>query len=143
MGFANHEALAGQTGSQYPSVVDQLAAQGLVAVKAFSLYLNDRGAAAGSILFGGLDTDMFIGRLAVVPIIADGQTRSISTYTVALTRVAAANASAPAANASYPSPAAPVPALLDSGTTLTFLPDRTCAASCPPSAPSPTTSTPA
>jgi Eukaryotic aspartyl protease len=54
--------------TQYPNFPDQLVAQGLIDSKAYSLYLDDLTVTAGSILFGGIDTDQFVGTLSSVPV---------------------------------------------------------------------------
>jgi hypothetical protein len=52
----------------YPNLPDQLVAQGLINTKAYSLYLNDVAASAGAVLFGGIDTDQFVGTLGSMPV---------------------------------------------------------------------------
>lgn len=51
----------------YPTVVDQLFDQGKINLKAYSLFLDSRDAKTGSIIFGGMDTDKYIGDLVQVP----------------------------------------------------------------------------
>jgi len=121
IGFSAHEAAE----EQYPNIMDQLETQGIIAVKSYSLYLNDRRSDAGSLLFGGLDTEKFIGPLSVVPMIKDQQTGTVSTFTIAMDGMAAIFPNGSAYDVALP--ARNVPALLDSGTTLSYIPERMAA----------------
>jgi len=118
VGFSSHEAAE----DQYPNIMDELTLQGVIQVKAFSLYLNDRRSDAGNLLFGGLDTEKFVGPLSVLPMIRDQQTGTISTYTVAMNGMSAVFPNGSVYD--VPMPANNVPALLDSGTTLSYIPER-------------------
>jgi hypothetical protein len=44
----------------YPSIIDTMFNQGLIATKAYSLFLDDQTAGSGSIIFGGADTSKFM-----------------------------------------------------------------------------------
>jgi hypothetical protein len=107
----------------YPSIIDQMVSQGLIATKAYSLYLDDYEASTGSIIFGGLDSDKYSGSLLQVPIVAEqGQDGSsvYAEFAVALTGfsyTSQAGSTTSLTTASYQAPA-----ILDSGTTLTYLP---------------------
>ncbi|KAK3367628.1 aspartic peptidase domain-containing protein [Podospora didyma] len=102
----------------FPGLIDQLLLQGMIGVKAYSLWLNDMESATGTILFGGLDTEKFTGTLKSLPLIPDKTTNTTREFVVNLTSVAVANKDR-TITASNP---AAVPVLLDSGTTLTYLP---------------------
>lgn len=114
--------------NEYPNIIDQLVLQNRIAVKAYSLYLNDRRSSSGSILFGGIDTGKFIGPLAIVPILrpvdgeGEGEGQHIA-FAVSLTGFGAKHTDG--SNADFnPSlfQSATVPAILDSGSTLSYLP---------------------
>lgn len=66
--------------SPYPFVIDSMAQQGLIKSRAFSLDIRTIGSDRGSVVFGGIDTKKFSGKLEKRPIIdpsnsPDGQTR--------------------------------------------------------------------
>ncbi|KAE9367377.1 acid protease, partial [Stipitochalara longipes BDJ] len=50
----------------YPDFMDQLVSQSLINTKTYSLYLNEANSTAGSIVFGGIDTNKFSGTLEVM-----------------------------------------------------------------------------
>ncbi|KAG5924365.1 hypothetical protein E4U42_004657 [Claviceps africana] len=58
----------------YPNLPAKLYADGLISSRTFSIWLNDVNAAAGSILFGGIDTQKFEGNLVTVPVEKVGDT---------------------------------------------------------------------
>lgn len=53
----------------YPNFVDQLALQNQTSVKAFSVGLGTKSEQEGAIVFGGVDTSKFAGKLATLPIV--------------------------------------------------------------------------
>jgi hypothetical protein len=82
IGYARNEASAWLTPSNdstnplfgkkpfiYPSIMDTMVDQGLINTKAYSIYLNNRHASTGSIVFGGLDTAKYYGNMIQLPII--------------------------------------------------------------------------
>ena len=109
----------------YPNLIDQFVEQGLISTKAYSLYLNDFRSETGSILFGGVDTDKFIGNLSVMPILPTGQSKASFTYSVlavALNSMAAIPGPGDDESPVDMPTSQPLPAILDSGTTLSYLP---------------------
>ncbi|KAH8887161.1 acid protease, partial [Thozetella sp. PMI_491] len=96
---------------QYSFFIDSLKAQGFTQSRAFSLDLRSIDSAVGSIIFGGLDTGKYTGALEKLPIApsTDGAARywvnlaSVSIGTTVLTT-------------------SPLTVLLDSGSTLSYLP---------------------
>ncbi|KAI1433251.1 aspartic peptidase domain-containing protein [Xylaria sp. CBS 124048] len=98
----------------YQNIIDTFVNEGLIHTKAYSLYLNDLDAEIGTILFGGIDTQQFIGALKVVDIQPDPQSKIISSFTVLLDSLTVGS------GANFLPQAIPV--VLDSGTTLTYLP---------------------
>ncbi|KAK1585330.1 eukaryotic aspartyl protease [Colletotrichum navitas] len=112
---------------EYPTILDNMVKQGQIGRKAYSIWLNDLSSAEGIILFGGVDTEKYIGKLTTLPLVNDYQTGKATSYSVALTGVAieapgqkavemaAAAAGGGSFNAST---------VLDSGATVCLLPDR-------------------
>lgn len=117
IGFTANEAAE----TPYPNLVDQMVAQDFIPTKAYSLYLNDYQSSTGSILFGGVDTEKFIGGLTVIPILPDAQTQNITSFTVGMTAVSFAFPNGTTHNASLQGGS--LDAVLDSGTTLSYFPD--------------------
>lgn len=117
----------------YPSIIDQMVSQGLITTKAYSLYLDDLTSSTGSIIFGGLDTDKFQGNLVSLPVIPDhfrNGTEIFAELQVNMTSFgvtgAAGNTTNLADTYSYTtgsSTFSQFPVVLDSGTSLTYLPD--------------------
>lgn len=60
LGYPINEAVEG---SPYPNFPQAIKNQGLIKTAAYSLWLNSASASAGSILFGGIDTSKFNGKL--------------------------------------------------------------------------------
>ncbi|KAG0646765.1 putative aspartic-type endopeptidase opsB [Hyphodiscus hymeniophilus] len=107
----------------YPSIIDSMVSQGLISTKAYSLYLNDLQASTGSIIFGGMDSDKFHGDLLEMPIVPSplGNGTSVySEFTVALTSFSMTGQAGNTTSLTQGAYDAPV--ILDSGTTLTYVP---------------------
>lgn len=108
VGFSEAES----TEEIYPNIMDEFLDQGLVKSKAYSLWLNDRRSPSGTILFGGIDTDKFIGPLNIIDIL-----KTVSgTYTAFAVTMSSIKVGDSAVDSA-------LPAILDSGTTLSYLPD--------------------
>ncbi|KAI1359102.1 aspartic peptidase domain-containing protein [Xylaria arbuscula] len=104
----------------YPNIVDLFVEQDLIDTSAYSLYLDDLYAETGTILFGGIDTKKFIGQLKSVDILRDAQSRTYSSFTVELDSLKVGTDSNPESSELL---TAETPVILDSGTTLTYLPE--------------------
>ncbi|RYP45628.1 hypothetical protein DL768_008065 [Monosporascus sp. mg162] len=102
----------------YPTIIDLLERQGLIALRAYSLWLNAYTADMGTILFGGVDTEKFVGELIAVPILPDSRTGDYYAFAVALSSLVLNYTD----GSTDPIIQQPVPVILDSGTTLTYLP---------------------
>ncbi|KAM3068448.1 hypothetical protein ACMFMF_009264 [Clarireedia jacksonii] len=105
----------------YPTILDLLVSSKFIPTSAYSLYLNDLSSSSGSILLGGIDTAKFYGNLTIIPAIpksfANG-TAFYSQFAVPLTEL-----SITAQNGSITHlPISAEPVILDSGTTITYLP---------------------
>ena len=56
----------------YPIITQQLVDQGRIKSQAYSLYLNSQQSSSGSILFGGVDTAKFSGKLTKLNVVSAG-----------------------------------------------------------------------
>lgn len=122
IGYDTNEASSDiRGGKQYPNLIDNLVSQGLINTAAYSLYLNDLNSSNGSILFGGIDTEKYAGTLKRLPLLSDptSKTPNITSFVVELTSLTITSADT-TLNASA---SLPYPVVLDSGTTLTYLPN--------------------
>lgn len=119
IGFVLNEAAE----TQYSNLVTSLVNQSLISTTAYSLYLNDYYSSTGSILFGGIDTEKFIGALDIVPILPDSETGNYSSFTVALTGLSFTSSNGTSYDQSLSGEGGSLDSVLDSGTTLTYLPD--------------------
>ena len=112
----------------YPNLIDQMVSQGIIPSKAYSLYLDDLEASTGSIIFGGLDSDKYQGELLQLPIVPDtyqNGSKVFAEFTVALTSFGVTGQAGNTTNLTTASYDQPV--ILDSGTTITYVPDRLAA----------------
>jgi Eukaryotic aspartyl protease len=116
IGYAINEVQVNRAGLQpYPNLPVALVDGGHIQSNAYSLWLNDLDASTGTILFGGVNTAKYQGDLATMPVI-----QTYGNYyqlVVALTGVTVNGNS-------LNSGALPAGVLLDTGATLTYLPDE-------------------
>ena len=84
-----------------------------------SLWLDDLTDSTGTVLFGGYDTDKYEGDLVLLPIQPDAQSNDFSSMTVAWTSIAVTDSTG---STILNSDDFPLPAVLDSGTTYTLVP---------------------
>ncbi|KAI0126328.1 aspartic peptidase domain-containing protein [Xylariales sp. AK1849] len=115
VGYALDEA----SKTTYDNLPVQLQKEGLIATNAYSLWLNDLDASTGQILFGGVDTAKYEGDLTRIDVIKDPQTNEFSSFIVYLTSLTANSSSG---SDGLSSREFPIPVVLDSGTTLSYLP---------------------
>lgn len=114
IGYTANEVQVGRAGlSPYENLPAKMASAGKINSNAYSLWLNDLDANTGSILFGGVDTDQFEGKLATLPIQPEGS--MYAEFLITLTSLHMGD-DAVATNQA-------LPVLLDSGSSLTYLPD--------------------
>lgn len=104
--------------SEYANLPKAMVNEGLIQSNAYSLWLNDLDANTGSILFGGVNKEKYHGTLQTVPI--QKVDNRYAELIIALTGVALSNSSG---THSYSSSSIPAGVLLDSGSSLTYLPD--------------------
>ncbi|OQE43144.1 hypothetical protein PENCOP_c003G05008 [Penicillium coprophilum] len=119
IGYAANEVQVGRNGdSPYANLPKAMVNKGIIQSNAYSLWLNDLDASTGSILFGGVNTKKYHGTLQTVPIQkVHGQ---YTEFVIALTDV---SLTANASEVTLSSSSIPVGVLLDSGSSLSYLPD--------------------
>lgn len=119
IGYPSNEAIVTRFGrTPYANLPKAMLNAGWIKADAYSLWLNDLDANTGTILFGGVDTEKFHGDLQTLPVEkVNGNYRQ---FIIALTGVSFSFGSH---HRSYSSNALPVGALLDSGSTVTYLPN--------------------
>lgn len=108
------------TSTLYPNIIDKFYSSGQIGARAYSLYLDDLESSSGTILFGGVDSGKYTGDLIAVPIIKDTSVNNYTAFSVTLSSVAAVTSSGEVSE-NYTMDAQVV--VLDSGTTLTYLPE--------------------
>lgn len=121
IGYANSVAnVFTGSGTSYVNLPLALVNAGLINSPAYSLWLDDIKSSAGSILFGGIDTAKYTGQLQSIKVYPSSRSGNVTSFTVAFTSLHATSSSGTdlltASNYAQP-------AILDSGTTLTLLPD--------------------
>ncbi|PKS08673.1 hypothetical protein jhhlp_004726 [Lomentospora prolificans] len=122
VGYAINEASVNTADLVYDNLPVALARSNITSTSAYSLYLNDLGSPMGSILFGGVDTEKYVGDMMKVKI--KSQTLSsgeeiFDHFRIDLTSV---EAESPSGTDTLTTESFPVDVILDSGTTLTSLP---------------------
>ncbi|KAJ9613126.1 hypothetical protein H2200_003067 [Cladophialophora chaetospira] len=119
VGFrANEASLQNDEPFDFPTVPEVLKAQGHIDRVAYSLYLDSFDDNAGAILFGGIDSSRYTGELLALPLSQDAY-GNYSEFRVALTQISIHDGKSTRA---LSQPDLSVPALLDSGTTYSYLP---------------------
>ncbi|KAK7914092.1 hypothetical protein PG985_011795 [Apiospora marii] len=122
VGYALNEAIVADTqkaSSAYRNLPVQMMDEGLISTNAYSLWLNDLDASTGQILFGGVDTEKYEGDLSVINVQKDSQTNAFTSFIVAMTSL---TANSPSGSDTLTTRQFPIPVVLDSGTTLSYLP---------------------
>ncbi len=116
----------GESDPQYPSILSRMKELTFIDIEAYSLWLHDRDATTGTILFGGVDTAKFEGPLIGLPLRHKWGETSFTAFNIQLTRVMLMDEDHPNLDISpiewnvVPG----VPALPNSGTTWTILPEE-------------------
>ena len=118
LGYPSDEASSETIGTVYPNLPLAMVQSGLINSAAFSLWLDDLTASKGSLLFGGVDTSKYVGNLTKIAVLRD-ELLNFSHFTVSLSSI---EASSPSGTDNLPSTKLPGPVVLDSGTTLSYLP---------------------
>lgn len=115
IGYSTNEALVSY-GSTYKNLPLALVSAGYIATNAYSLFLDDLNSSTGSILFGGVNTAKYSGTLSTIPIFSESN-GEYAEFIVALTSLGRNNSTTSLASGTS------IEALLDSGTSLTYLPE--------------------
>ncbi|KAI9052291.1 hypothetical protein LZ554_003645 [Drepanopeziza brunnea f. sp. 'monogermtubi'] len=114
IGYEINEVQVGRAGQKaYRNLPSQMVEDGLIQSSAYSLWLNDLDANTGSILFGGVDTGKYTGSLQSLPVQAERG--SYAEFLITLTEVSFGDTVIASNQAQA--------VLLDSGSSLTYLPD--------------------
>ncbi|EXJ72369.1 uncharacterized protein A1O5_04873 [Cladophialophora psammophila CBS 110553] len=116
IGYMSNEVQVQNAGMDaYPNLPEALVKAGHIASNAYSLWLNDLEASTGEILFGGVNTEKYEGELATIPIIpSNGVYFQLA---IALTGLVSAGSDLSSSSS------LPAAVLLDSGATLSYLPN--------------------
>ncbi|KAI0887210.1 acid protease [Annulohypoxylon maeteangense] len=115
IGYAVNEVQVGRAGKKsYENLPMKMKSAGQIQRNAYSLWLNDLDANTGSILFGGVDTAQYTGSLQTLPIQANNGV--YSEFMITLTSLSVGNSTIADNQA--------LAVLLDSGSSLTYLPDE-------------------
>ncbi|KIW63850.1 hypothetical protein PV04_08822 [Phialophora macrospora] len=115
---ANLASLQNEEPFDFLTVPEQLKAQGHIDRVAYSLYLDSYDDNSGSILFGGIDPSRYTGELLALPLSTDPY-GNYTEFRVALTQLSIRDGKSTRA---LTLPSFSAPALLDSGTSLSYLP---------------------
>ena len=114
IGYQINEVQAGRLGKPvYNNLPAALVADNKIKSNAYSLWLNDLSANTGSILFGGVDTDQYHGTLETLPV--QPESSEFAEFLITLTGLSLGNTVIANNQA--------LAVLLDSGSSLTYLPD--------------------
>ena len=119
IGYPSNEVQVNRNDKEsYANVPKAMANAGVIQSNAYSLWLNDLDANTGSILFGGVNTGKYHGSLQTVDILQeDGM---FVEFVIPMTGV---GLSYQGKNTSYAASSFPAPVLLDSGSSLVYLPN--------------------
>ena len=119
IGLKNDEAAANSAQTKaYSNLPQAMVDSGLIQSNAYSLYLDDIEAATGSILFGGIDTAKFSGELMVLPF--QQESGEYVEFVITLTGLMLN-----AGNVQNFTGDLPTAVILDSGSSLSYLPTST------------------
>lgn len=117
IGYTVNEVQVNRAGLQpYPNLPQKLVDDKKINTNAYSLWLNDLDASSGNILFGGVDTAKFDGTLSKLPIIPEQGV--YAEFIIALTALGENGQKGSIFQNQE------VPVLLDSGSSLMYLPDN-------------------
>ena len=103
---------------QYSNVPQAMVDAQLIQSSAYSLWLDDLESSTGSILFGGIDTKKFKGMLSTLPI-----EKEFGTFAEFFITLSGVSLTQSGASTDFTNGDLPVPVLLDSGSSLTYLPN--------------------
>ncbi|KAL3425734.1 eukaryotic aspartyl protease [Phlyctema vagabunda] len=114
IGYPINEVQVGRVGKPaYNNLPAQMVEEGLIQSNAYSLWLNDLDSSTGNILFGGVDTAKYSGSLESLPV--QREDGNFYEFLITLTGVSMGSTTIASNQAQA--------VLLDSGSSLTYLPD--------------------
>lgn len=118
VGYTSNEAQANYNGARpYPNLPQLMVDRGVIQSNAYSLWLDDLESSTGSILFGGVDTNKYFGSLQTLPI--QPVFNQFAEFFITLSGVGLSGQ-----NGQSFQNGVPVAVLLDSGSSLTYLPSE-------------------
>lgn len=123
VGYMLNEAIVdteNSTDAAYPNLPVVMVNEGLINTNAYSLWLNDLDSSKGNILFGGVDTEKYVGNLTRIDILVNNKTNVYDSFLVPVTSLLAVSESGTDV---LTSTEYPIDVVLDSGTTLSYLPN--------------------
>ncbi|KAH8169146.1 eukaryotic aspartyl protease domain-containing protein [Sarocladium implicatum] len=118
VGYAINEASISTAGFMYPNLPIAMLEGGFINTIAYSLWLNDLGASTGNILFGGVDQGKYSGEMIRVGILKDKKVDNYTHFSIPMTSLEATSPT----GTDVLSGQSPIEVILDSGTTLSYLP---------------------
>lgn len=121
IGYASNEAqVVHGFGPPYKNLPELMVENQIINSNAYSLWLNDLDASTGSILFGGVNTEKYHGQLQTLPMQPTSDEDKPSQFFITLTEIGFSQDRQPD---QVVADDLAVPVLLDSGSSLTYLPD--------------------
>ena len=115
--IADEAAVDRANGKGYSNLPQAMVDGGLIKSNAYSLWLDDLQSSSGSLLFGGVDTSKYHGDLQTLPI-----QKEFDQYAEFIITLSGMSLNAQGKNNSLTTDL-PTAVILDSGSTLTYLPD--------------------
>ncbi|KKA26791.1 hypothetical protein TD95_003163 [Thielaviopsis punctulata] len=105
--------------SSYKNLPFALVNDDVIKTPAYSLWINDKEKEEGALLFGGVDSSKYSGELKRISIVPDAD----GNYVYLNVNLTSLDATSSSGNDTLTSSSFPVTVLLDSGTSLAYLPD--------------------
>ncbi|KAL2203934.1 acid protease [Sarocladium strictum] len=118
VGYAINEASISSAGFMYPNLPIAMQKSGHIRTIAYSLWLNDLDASTGNILFGGVDKGKYLGDMMRISILKDKRVDNYTHFAIPMTSLEATSPT----GTDVLSTKWPIEVILDSGTTLSYLP---------------------
>lgn len=118
IGYQNDEGLLSRGGKEYSNLPMAMVNGGFIKSNAFSIWLDDMQANTGSILFGGVDTNKYHGSLQSLPV--QKKNNVYAEFIITLSGMSLSNGGQ---NTSL-STGLPAPVVLDTGSSITYLPNN-------------------
>ena len=123
IGYEDNESQNNRNGQQpYANMPQAMVNVGLIKTNAYSIWLDDLESSTGSILFGGVDTNKYTGSLQTLPV--QKERGSYQHFIITLTGLTvSSNGQNTNLSSSSSSSSLPTPVILDTGSTISYLPD--------------------